>query len=326
MANLEGSYLTDNKDFDEFIQQSSNRTGDLRMALWLENVKINKTVFQKSGWASGFLQGVGRGKTVVMIGASPALKNQVEELQSLKYDKDFMFCCTNSNLEFLLKNRIQPDYCIVVDGEESTGEDWANLDMEKTKDVTMLANTFACPECVKKWKGPLYFIALQTESKKLRKKVEKHYGPANGLGTGAGIGIPSLIASYNVMTGLAHIMFESAIIIFVGNELSFNDPFKSRYYVDRDDPRDSHSKYAHGDIYGNKVYTTSSLLAVKYCLEAFLELLQGSAWFFNCTEAGIFGITKRCKNHQVPWISQLTLTNGIAQARQIMRTGQPFYE
>jgi hypothetical protein len=325
MANIVGSYLTDNKDFDDFIQSSSDRTGDMRMLLWMRNVKQNKVIFEKTGWASSLLQGVGRGKTVVMIGASPALKNQIEELKSLRYDKDFIFCCTNSNLEFLLKNRIKPDYCIVVDGEESTGEDWANLDMEKTKDVILLANTFACPENIKKWKGTLYFISLQTDDKKFRKKMRKYYGPANGIGTGAGIGIPSLIASFNVMVGLAHIMFESAIIIFVGHELSFSDD-KSRYYVDRDDPRDSINRYPHGDIYGNKVYTTSSLLAVKYCLEAFLELLQGSAWFFNCTEAGIFGITKRCKNGQVPWISQLTLTNGIAQARQIMRTGQPFYE
>jgi hypothetical protein len=325
MANIAGSYLTDNKDFDKFVQQTSDNTGEARMELWIENLKHNKVIFKKKEWASSLLQGAGKGKTVVMIGASPALNNQIEELRSLRYDKDFIFCCTNSNLDFLLKNRIKPDYCIVVDADKSTGEDWADLDMEKTKDIILLANIFACPENIKKWKGPLYFLSLQTDSKKFRKKMEKHYGPANGIGTGVGVAFPSLVASYNIMTAIAHIMFESAIILFVGNELSFNDD-DSRYYVDRDDPRDSHERYPHGDIYGNKVYTTSVLLAVKYCLEAFLELLQGSAWFINCTEAGIFGITKRCKNHQVPWISQLTLTNGIAQARQIMRTGQPFYE
>jgi len=325
MVEVVSTYLRANDDIDKFIQQASDNTGARHMPIWVKNLKSNKVIFQKAGWASGILQGAGRGKTVVMIGASPALNNQIEELKSLKYDKDFILCCTNSNLEFLLKNRIKPDYCIVVDADKSTGEDWVNLDMEKTKDTILLANTFACPENIKKWSGPLYFIGLQTDSKKLRKQMTKHYGPANGIGDGDGIGIPSLIASYNVMTALAHIMFESAIVLFVGNELSFSGE-ESRYYVDRDDPRDSHKRFPHGDIYGNKVYTTLSLLAVKYCLEAFLELIQGSAWFINCTEAGIFGITKRYPKNQIPWISQLTLTNGIAQSRQIMRTGQPFYE
>ena len=54
---------------------------------------------------------------------------------------------------------------------------------------------------------------------------------------------------------------------------------------------------------------------------------MGAGWFINCTEAGIFGMSKKVPYpHQLPWIQQLTLENGIAQARQIMRTGQPFYE
>jgi hypothetical protein len=80
-----------------------------------------------------------------------------------------------------------------------------------------------------------------------------------------------------------------------------------------------------GDIYGQKVHTTLTLLGVKYSLEGFLETIQGAGWFFNCTEAGIFGITKKFPDRHVPWIKQLTLKNGIAQSRQIMRTGEPFY-
>ena len=68
---------------------------------------------------------------------------------------------------------------------------------------------------------------------------------------------------------------------------------KSKYYVDREDLRDNEKRFPHGDIYGNKVHTTVNLLAVKYGLEGFLELLSGNGWFFNCTEAGIFGITKK---------------------------------
>ncbi len=64
------------------------------------------------------------------------------------------------------------------------------------------------------------------------------------------------------------------------------------------------------------------LMSLKLGLEDFLGKLSGKGWFLNCTEAGIFGVTKK---GNIPWIHQLTLTNGIAQARSIMETGQPLY-
>jgi hypothetical protein len=63
------------------------------------------------------------------------------------------------------------------------------------------------------------------------------------------------------------------------------------------------------------------LFSLKIALEDYLGKLPG--WYLNCTEAGIFGISARYGN--TPWIFQMTLKNGIAQARNIMRTGQPMY-
>jgi hypothetical protein len=253
------------------------------------------------------------------MGASPAIRNQIETLKSLQYDPEFVLCAISSNLGFILDNGIRPKYCMTVDGDKSQGE-FFEMDMDRTKDITLIANCYAYPPMLKKWKGPLYFLALASGDSKFEKKLNKWFGTTNGIGQG----FPSIVCQFNVMTAFSLLCLECPIAIFVGHELSFQEE-ESKYYVDREDPRDHEQRFPHGDIYGKKVHTTLTLLGVKYSLEGFLETIKGACWFFNCTEAGIFGITKKFPDFHVPWIKQLTLKNGIAQARRIMRTGEPFY-
>jgi hypothetical protein len=254
------------------------------------------------------------------MGASPALGNQVATLREIQNDPRFVLCGLSCNLEFLLNNDIQPKYCITVDAEESQGVFWEKMDMSKTRDIVLIANTFAYPPMLLKWQGPLFFLALQTADKKMRAKHRRWYGPLNGDGQE----FHSLMGQFNVMAAFAFLCLGCRILLFVGNEMSFKDN-SARYYVDRDDPRDKEIKGPHGDIYGNMVYTTPGLMALKIALEQYLELLQGAGYFINCTESGIFGVTKRYPGRRIPWIHQMTLKNGIAQARNIMRTGEPLY-
>jgi hypothetical protein len=317
---IKSDYLADNKDFWEFLNVVSNNSGQNNMDTWIQNLRDNRELFREKEWAAVALQGKHKRKSAIIMGSSPAIKNQVETLKEIQNDNDFVLCGLSSNLEFLLNNGIQPKYIITVDGDVSQGEFFDTIDMDRTKDIALIANIFAYPPMLKKWKGPLYFLALQTEDKDFERKQSKWYGNLNGTGCG----FPSIMASFNILTAVAYLIFECKIILFVGNELSFKDE-DSRYYVDREDFRDKEKRLPHGDIYGNMTHTTASLLAVKYSLEGFLELISKAGWYLNCTEAGIFGITKRFPDLHVPWIQQLTLKNGIAQARHIMRTGEPFY-
>ena len=319
---ISSEYLTKNKDILNFINLTSNSTGEKLMGTWIDNLRSNRETFKTSdGWASELLQGEAAGKTAIVCGASPAIKNQVDTLRDIQHDADFVICGLTSNLEFLLNNGIIPKYVMTMDGHPTQGEFFDTIDMANTEPITLIANCYAYPPMLKKWKGRLCFLALESGDKRLNRKHEKWFGPMNGMGHS----FPSIFASYNIMVAAAYMILECPIIIFVGNELSFQEP-ASTYYVDREDPRDKDPRFPHGDIHGGKVYTTTSLLAVKYALEGFLELLSSAGWFFNCTEAGIFGITKKFEGWHIPWIHQLKLKTGIAQARHIMRTGQPFYE
>jgi hypothetical protein len=314
-------YLRDNQDIQGFIDGVSDNTGERFMETWKSHLKDNCDLFKKTGWASDELQGSQKGKTAIVCGSSPAIDKQLKTLKRVSGDDNFILCALSSNLVYLLKNGIKPNYCIVVDADESTGRDWDTLDPVQTQDIVLISNTYAYPPMLRKWQGPLYFLDLQSADNDFEALKEKLYGPANGLGSG----FPAIFAQFNIMVAAAYLILECQIVLLVGHELSFKDD-NAQYYVDRKDDRDQEERHPHGDIYGNKVHTTINLLAVKYALEGFLELLSGSGWFFNCTEAGIFGITKKFDDQHVPWIEQLTLQGGIAQAKQIMRTGQPFYE
>jgi len=305
--------------FDKFLDGISNNTGHIFSERWEKHARKNYGLFKKTGWACPVLQDVDKDKTAVIIGSSPAVGKQVEELKELQHDPDFVLCSLSSNLKWLLNNGITPKYCIIVDADVSTGEDLGAIDMELTKNITLIAVTVCYPGTLHMWKGPLYFLALVTDEKRVKKIHKKMYKNVNGNGQE----FPTLMGQFNIMTAFAYAVLGCQIIIFVGNELSYQTK-GSTYYVGRTDERDEDRKGVQGDIYGNLVETNHNLMALKISLERFLGILAGAGWFFNCTEAGIFGVSKHYEGNRLPWIHQLKLSSGIMQARSIMRTGEPF--
>jgi hypothetical protein len=311
-------YIGENEDWSWFINKVSENTGGYYERLWLENAKANKLLIKRYGWASEALQGKHKGKTSVLLGASPAIKKQIGKLKALREDPDFIFMGVSSGLEFLLKNDLHPHYMMVADADPETERFWLNVDFEQTKDITLIANICTHPYILSKWKGDIKFLAIWTTIKKLDRKFAKWFAPINGCGHY----FAGLLSQYNTGVAVVYTILETEIVIFVGNEFSFQTE-KETYYVDRKDLKDKWGRKPHIDIYGKTVYTNHMLMSLKITLEDFIGKISGLGWFLNCTEAGIFGVTTRYGN--LPWIHQLNLTTGIAQARQIMRTGKPFY-
>jgi len=314
-------FLAENKDFDDFLNHVSDATGEMLQKDWIKNMKENRFLFSKDKWATEQLHDKEKGRTAIIIGSSPALAKQLDTLREIQDDKEFVLCGLSSNLEYLTKNNVRPKYVIVIDSDESTGHDWDNVDMEKTKDITLITSLYTYPPMLRKWKGPLYWLAFAQMDKKVKKVMDRYFSPINATGDG----FPPIMSQYNEMTIFSFATLGTHIILFIGNEMSFKE-VDSQFYVHRRDDREKVIRRPHMDIHGNMVSTNLGLLALKISLEAFLETICGAGWFINCTEAGIFGITKRFKDYHVPWIQQLTLKHGIAQARHIMRTGNPYWE
>jgi hypothetical protein len=310
-------YLKGNKDWSEFLHSVSHNTSVVYESLWLQNAFKNQKRIKKYGWACEKLQEAHGGKTAILLGASPAIVKQIEHLRSIQDDPDLVFIGISSGIKYLIENGIYPKYVMICDADPAVKRFWKGLDMKETKNMTLIASICVHPDLLDMWEGDIKFIAIWTNIEKLDRKLYKMFSPLNGCGAF----FPALSSQYNTGVAFAYLVLECLILIFVGNELSFEDE-KISYYVDKRDQKDGFARKPHLDIFGNAVFTTQMFMALKMTLEDFLGKLPG--YFFNATEAGIFGVSKRYGN--LPWIYQIRLPMAVAQARHIMRTGKPLYE
>lgn len=310
-------YVGSNKDWLEFANAISANTGNLYRELWIENARANRALVRRCGWATEELQDSHAGKTSVLLGASPAITKQLGQLRELQQDQDFVFIGITSGLKFMLENGIVPKYCMIADADPKMVRFWKDLDMDLTKDTTLISHVCVHPDMLSMWKGKIKFLVIDSDDKEVNRKIDKWYRPINGCGNG----FFALSSQYNTGAALAYTVLRTHVLIFVGNELSFPDE-GAPYYADRSDIKDSWEKQPHISIFGDKVYTNYNFMCLKLALEDFLGKVPG--YFFNATEAGIFGVSKRYGN--LPWIYQMNLDMAVKQARNIMKTGEPIYD
>jgi len=308
-----------NKDWNKFHSYVSENTGKHYLQLWIDNAKANKSLLKDYGWACEALQGRYKNRSAILLGASPAIHKQVDQLRELQDSNDFVQIGITSGLEFMVANGIRPKYVMIADADPKMARFWSKMDMNETKDSTLIASVCTHPDMLKKWKGDIKFLCIYTDNKKLNKNLRKWYGEVNGTGAF----FHAISSQYNTGAAFALTVLETPTLIFVGNEAGFKD-MEVGYYPDREDHKDKQRRAAHLDIYGGVYYTNHSLLALKQTLEDFLGKVSGGGYFFNATEAGIFGVSKRYGN--LPWIQQLTLNMAVEQARSIIYTGSPMYQ
>ena len=307
-----------NKDWKKFHTWVSENTGKHYLDLWFSNARANRARLKDYGWACDAFQGKYKRKAAIMLGASPAIRKQLDKLRELQNDNDFVLIGITSGLEFMVENGIRPKYVMIADADPKMARFWDKLDPEATKDSTLIASVCTHPDMLDKWKGDIKFICIFTDNDKLNKKLLKWYGNINGTGHF----FHAISSQYNTGAAFAMLVFETQILIFVGQECGFKDN-NVGYYPDREDHKDKQIRAPHIDIYGDVYYTNHSLFSLKQTLEDFLGKISGAGWYFNATEAGIFGVSKRYGN--LPWIKQLTLDMAVRQAKSIIYTGEPIY-
>lgn len=153
---------------------------------------------------------------MVLVGASPCLKEDVKYLKNL--GKNFCIICANSSLRFLLSNGIRPDYCICLDSDDIDIPQHLDCD---SKGITLLASTVVCNKALDSWKGPIYFMPYYSVPQKMRNKLR------NKLGKSVFCGGNSMTQALYV----ASVVFGSKTVMFVANEYCF-DAVKD-YYADK---------------------------------------------------------------------------------------------
>jgi hypothetical protein len=312
-------YIESNPVVDTFVRAISNNTEIDRKEVWEAHARTNRVNVRRDGWSCVDFFEKGKGKAAIIIGASPALAKQLDQLRKLQKDKDIVLIGISAGIRYLLQQGIRPEYTFISDSSDKMLQWFEGI--EDTSGMYLCADITANPKAVDLWRekgGMVKYHAVFSAIKSLDRKIEKWYRPLNG----SGYFLPSLSSQYNSAVTFAFQVLNSEILIFVGNELSFPsaDGKKDRYYVDRTDEKDFWIRKPHIDIYGNVVYTTFMFYQMKVVLEDYLGRISGAGHFFNATEAGIFGVTK---NGPVPWIRQFTLKMAVKQARHILFFGTP---
>jgi len=254
--------------------------------MWSENTKRNlpRIHRDRSIWRfEGLLEGE-KEKAVVLIGASPSLKENIEKLKAL--DDNFITIVANSALKFLLENGIKPDYVIAIDGDKGnlvghldyylgqTGDLERHLNCDND-DLTLISSNATAPEAVDVWKGDVYWLPYYAIDKDLKKKVRRRLGKT----------VPCGGNTMTTAAAMAYMVFGARTIIFVGNEYCYDE----QYYVDKDskweDPRIMHFKVF--DSRGRKRYTNIPL----HCYAQWLEKMAIDGYDCNMidTSFGILG-------------------------------------
>jgi len=265
---------------------------------WDRNTKANMHRFNKKNsiWNLDFKYYGKDEKAMVLVGASPCLKKDVEKLKEI--DDHFCIVCANSSLKFLLRHNIKPDYCICLDSDIIDIPQ--HLDCE-SEGITLLASSALAGKALDKWKGPIYYMPYYSINKKLRGELRRKLG-----NTVKGGGNSITQALYVVS-----IIFGSKTVIFVANEYCF-DTVKG-YYADRtlakQEPLDT--IYPVFDIRGKERWTLPAHYNYVIWTERVCRDLTPPGFFID-TSFGLLG--KDC-----PAIHVMDLSEAIKVVKEAFR-------
>ena len=270
------------------FRQSINFFNDLHMegggpqAMWSENTRRNLPRIKKkdSMYSYTNLYGGDNEKAIVLVGASPSLKDDVEKLKEL--DDNFVIIAANSALKFLIKHGIKPEYVIAIDGDKTNLVDHLDCD---NKDMTLITSNAVAPEIFDVWDGKVIWTPYYSIDKELKSKVRYRLGKKISIGGNAMT--TAAIVAYSI--------FHANIIIFVGNECCYDE----QYYVDKKSKWEDGDKmvFKVHDSKGRERYTNLPL----HLYAQWLEKMAHEAKDCNMIDAsfGILGAEENSGFHNV---------------------------
>jgi len=306
--NRRADFLAIRPDIMKILEKLKENTVVHKEAEWAEQIEANMPYLLSSS-SMGELEFSGSNKTAIIVGASPALKKNVDALKDIEgeYRKEFILFVVNSAAKYCLDSGVKPDYIVAVDCDELLWDrDFSNFNRE---DLTLICSPFLHPKVIKNWKGKIYFVPMGCKDIEVQEKVRKTLGAVQT--------IPGCGNAYNETVFLAYNIFHCHNFVFVGNELSWKK--EEHYYVDgkqSNDFEDDHiSKHLAIDIFGKPVVTTPGHWIFKTWIENMASVAPGT--FINASEGGILGVTR--EDGILPFIKQMNLKGAIALIKRVIK-------
>lgn len=241
--------------------------------LWIKNYIKNKpfmNTYPRTGCK--------KDKVCIIIGASPAIKRQIETLKEISTDPRFFILSANGPYKFLLSNGIVPEYVFAVESRDHIVNDLS----EAHEDTTLISSPFISNKITRIWVGKHYFYLLGGG---------KRYGPLleNDFPGNVDIGGGNVVSTSMLW---AYKYLGCRNFIFCGMSLCYYDDYyfdgrTTKYVVS--DIEKYKSNYQAIDMHGNAVNTTPALTMYKTWLETYTRYAEDTV-FINSTEDGILGV------------------------------------
>jgi hypothetical protein len=254
--------------------------------IWFDHYRMNKEKYGpfKDRSIGKFYHGA-RHKPVIIAGAGPSLKHNV---QHLKNKRDITLVSCLHNFHFLEDNGVETDFYVTLDAGEVTVEEvyeggayppehyW-----ELTKKRTLLAYCGTHPRLLEKWQGEIYFYNAPVPIQGFIDECNKIETFNCWLGSGGNV--------LGACLYFAKAFLGAGVIGFVGADFSFSaygDPRKFHSWNSKYDQNLGHVVKC-VDVYGNKVLSWQSYQNFKAWFDYICSTKPGI--YYNCTEGGTLG-------------------------------------
>jgi len=296
---------------ESLYQQACSNDGitiDSWRAQWLDHIKQNTETYDVKKNSAFNEFGKQALKPVIVAGAGPSLKRNVEELKKNQGDMCLVSCL--HNFGFFEDHGIKVDYYMNLDagditvsempegGLKSEGHYW-----DKTKDRTLVTALVGNPELIKRWKGKVLFFHTPIPDQSFHDEQIKLTDFNLCFATG-GNTLGSALYMAKAVLG-------ANPICFIGADFSFGYDKKFHSW---DSPYDKQFSgvIPATDVFGNKTYTWQSYFNFKCYFDYIICGGKGNlpATYYNCTEGGILGAYQAGNIRQ---LTQMALDEFLSQ-------------
>lgn len=250
---------------------------------WEKNVKANHATHGPfNDRHIGKFFGCAHQKPVIIAGAGPSLKVNVEDL---KKRGDIAFVSCLHNFHFLEDSGVPADFYVSLDagditveevyegGSKTPDEYWA-----MTKDRKLFCYIGTSPKLLEKWQGEVYFFNAPVPDDDYMKVIHdvEHF---NLFVSNGGNVLGACLYISKAFLG-------ASAIAFIGADFSFSYDKKFHSWDSKYDATLGNVMRVR-DVFGLPVYTWRSYFNFKQWFEHVALTVPGV--YYNCTEGGIFG-------------------------------------
>lgn len=244
---------------------------------WEENTLANIERFHRSNsiWTMEGAFNPPNDRAVIVVGASPCLKRDVEKLKACSRE-DFCIVSVNSALKYMLDKGVEPEYVVALDSDHEDIADHLDVD---SKDLKLIASNVVSPKVLDRWKGDILYFPYFCVSEKYKKRLRNRLGKMIPVGGNA----------LATMVSTAIQVWNARIIILSASECCYDKD----YYPSKDIKRNNAeaAEFYVNDVDGNRRITTTALHTYKLWLERLAVHVTPAVKIID-TSQGILGVGK----------------------------------